>query len=240
MAARVSVVLPTYREAASLPHLVPRIAASLATVTSSYEIVVVDDASDDGTADVCRDLTGRHPVRLIVREDERGLATAVLRGFDEATGETLVAMDADLSHPPEVIPTLLACLDGDACEFAIGSRYVPGGSTEEGRGVLRWLNSKAATLLARPLTRAKDPMSGFFALRRETYARAAPLSPIGYKIGLELIVKCRVRRVREVPIRFLRRRYGRSKLDLRTRLAYLLHLGRLYAHALLKRGGHRK
>ncbi len=112
-------------------------------------------------------------------------------------------------------------------DFVIGSRYVEGGSTDELWGVWRHINSRAATLLARPFARVKDPMSGFFALRRDTFAQAAPLNPVGYKIGLELIVKCPVRDVREAPIHFAKRRHGKSKLNLREQLRYLQHLRRL-------------
>jgi dolichol-phosphate mannosyltransferase len=135
-------------------------------------------------------------------------------------------MDADLSHPPEVIPDFIAALDGGA-DFVVGSRYVPGGSTEDGWGVLRWINSKIATWMARPFTTVRDPMSGFLGFRRETWASAVDLDPVGYKIGLELIVKCRCRHVTEVPIHFSTRRHGESKLSLRVQLQYLTHIVRL-------------
>lgn len=113
-------------------------------------------------------------------------------------------------------------------DFVIGSRYVEGGATDEQWGFLRWLNSRAATLLARPFTSAQDPMSGFFALRRETFEQAAPLSPIGYKIGLELLVKCPCRRVHEIPIHFSQRHFGESKLSVKEQLRYLQHVRRLF------------
>ena len=94
-------------------------------------------------------------------------------------------------------------------------------------GLLRWVNSKIATALARPLTSVKDPMSGFFAIRRTVYERAAPLNPVGYKIALELIVKCNCSMIREVPIRFAQRQFGESKLSLGERFNYLRHLSRL-------------
>jgi dolichol-phosphate mannosyltransferase len=221
---RVTVVVPTYREAENLPLLVPRIAAAV----PGAEILVVDDDSPDDTVAVCEELARDHPLRLIVRKEERGLSSAVIRGFQEAKGEMLVCMDADLSHPPEAIPALIAA-GGD---FAIGSRYVPGGSTDSGWGLFRWLNSKFATLLARPLTTAKDPMAGFFALRREVFERAEQLNPVGYKIGLELIVKCRCWDVREVPIRFSDRQHGESKLNWKQQWNYLVHLRRLYVFRL--------
>jgi dolichol-phosphate mannosyltransferase len=94
-------------------------------------------------------------------------------------------------------------------------------------GLLRWVNSKIATALARPLTSVKDAMSGFFAIRRTVYERAAPLSPVGYKIALELIVKCTCSMIREVPIRFAKRQFGESKLSPAERFNYLRHLSRL-------------
>jgi len=104
---------------------------------------------------------------------------------------------------------------------------VKGGSTDAEWGVFRWLNSKVATLMARPFTRAKDPMAGFFAFRRAAMDSAAPLNPVGYKIGLELIVKCRFKKVAEVPIHFEDRKHGESKLSFKEQLRYVQHLGRL-------------
>jgi dolichol-phosphate mannosyltransferase len=225
---RLSVVVPTYGEAQNLPVLVPRICAAIDDV----EILIVDDDSPDDTVAVCAELANEYPVRLIVRKNERGLSSAVIRGFSEARGEVVLCMDADLSHPPEAIPALVEAVTDGGGDFVIGSRYVPGGSTDGDWGALRWLNSKAATLLARPLTGARDPMAGFFALRRETFQSAKQLSPIGYKIGLELIVKCRCKDVREVPIRFSDRLHGESKLSLKEQWNYVVHLRRLYIFRL--------
>lgn len=223
----ISVIVPTYREAENLPVLVPRIAAALASAGLHGEIIIVDDNSLDNTVNVCAELAGRYPLQLIVRTTERGLSSAVLAGMRRATGEILVVMDADLSHPPEAIPALVQSLQQGA-DFVIGSRYVAGSRVAEGWGALRWLNSKVATLLARPLTRAADPMAGFFALRRSRFEQAESLDPIGYKIGLELIVQCGCQEVREVPITFANRLHGSSKLTLREQLNYLRHLKRLY------------
>ncbi len=111
----------------------------------------------------------------------------------------------------------------------IGSRYTPGGGTDEDWGLLRQINSRVATWLARPLTRISDPMAGFFAIRRETFESAEELDPVGFKIALELIVKCRCQNVAEVPIQFHNRKHGESKLNLKEQLNYLRHLKRLYA-----------
>jgi dolichol-phosphate mannosyltransferase len=228
----VSIIVPTYREAENLPVLVPRIAAALDRAELRGEILIVDDNSPDDTAGVCEELRRQYPVRLEIRTRERGLSSAVVHGMRLARGECLLVMDADLSHPPEKIPDLIAALRTDETDFVIGSRYVAGAGTDEHWGLFRWLNSKVATWMARPLTTARDPMAGFFALRRQSLESAANLDPIGYKIGLELMVKCGCRCVKEVPIYFRDRLHGESKLSLKEQLNYLRHLKRLYEFKL--------
>lgn len=221
----VSVIVPTYREAGNLPELISRLERLRANTGLSLELVIVDDDSADGTEQIMKDLA-KPWVRLIVRKGERGLSTAVLEGLRQATHDILVVMDADLSHPPESIPQLVQALI-DGADFAIGSRYVAGGSTDAAWSLFRQINSSVATLLARPLTSVKDPMSGFFAIHRQTLSRADRLDPIGYKIGLELLVRCHCRNVREIPIHFSDRTAGQSKLSLPEQLRYLKHLRRL-------------
>lgn len=226
----ISIVVPALNEGANLRPLVERIAAAMAG-RGAYEILIVDDNSTDDTPAVCAELAQRFPVRLIVRhQPANGLGGAVLHGFAEARGDVLVVMDADLQHPPEKLPEIVAPLRNLEADFVLGSRHVAGGSTGERWGVLRRLNSWVATVLARPFCGpVHDPMSGFFALRRETLHRAERLQPLGYKIGLELMCKCRVGgRVREVPIHFAERTAGASKLSLREQFRYLEHLSRLY------------
>ncbi|NLF68697.1 MAG: glycosyltransferase family 2 protein [Candidatus Anammoximicrobium sp.] len=231
----VSVIIPAYREAENLPVIIPRLSEALGEAHLAAEIIVVDDYSGDGTREICGDLSQQYPLRLETRESERGLSSAVLHGLRRARGDVLIVMDADLSHPPEKVPELVEALDEADVDFVIGSRYVHGGGTDEDWGLLRWLNSKVATLMARPFTKAADPMAGFFALRRTSFRHAdetAELNPIGYKIGLELMVKCNCRRVREVPIQFSNRLHGKSKLSLREQLNYVRHLGRLAEYKL--------
>ncbi|MCK6461471.1 MAG: glycosyltransferase family 2 protein [Planctomycetes bacterium] len=223
-----SVVVPTYREALNLRELVERLCAGFAESGIEGEILVVDDNSNDGTEELCAQLAASHPVRLFVRRTERGLATAVIHGMRQATGRVFLCMDADLSHPPESVPELYRAVASGACEIAIGSRYVEGGSVEEGWGLFRWLNSKVATSLARGLTKVKDPMGGFFAIRREVFLNAPPLAPLGYKILLELLAKCPKARAKEIPIEFKDRKFGESKLNLKQQLLYLRHLRWLY------------
>ena len=223
----VSIIIPTLNEAENLPLLVPRVAEVLGG--TKFEIIVVDDDSRDDTRGVCAKLSESYPLALIVRQNIKdGLSGAVLQGMAAASGRTLVVMDADLQHPPEKIPELLAALDAGA-DFALGSRYVPGGGTAERWGPLRKVNSLVATFLARPFAgRTSDPMSGFFALRKTTYEAATRLTPLGYKIALELMCKARVKDVREIPIHFGLRERGQSKLTLKQQFRYLEHLSRLY------------
>ncbi len=226
---QLSIIIPTYCEAQNLTQLIPRIGQTLIDSALSAEIIIVDDHSPDGTPDVCQTLSESFPVRLITRKNERGLSTAVIAGLDAASAEILLVMDADLSHPPEKIPELYAALKNQHADFVIGSRYVNGGSTEETWGWFRKLNSRIATWLARPFTKVKDPMAGFFAISRHNFLKARDLlNPVGYKIGLELLVKCRCRNIVEVPIHFADRTLGTSKLSFTEQWNYLKHLKRLF------------
>ena len=223
-----SIVVPTLNEAANLPALASRVDAALAG--RRYELLIVDDNSKDDTVAVAAGLSQKYPLRLITRlQPKNGLSGAVLAGMAEAKGDVLVCMDADLQHPPEKLPELVAPLETHEAEFVIGSRYVKGGTIETGWSLYRQLNSGIATLLARPFAgRVSDPMSGFFGLRRETYGQAKMLTPLGYKIALELLCKCRVKTIREVPIHFGKRVAGESKLSFKEQFRYLEHLSRLY------------
>lgn len=225
---RTSIVVPTYKEAQNLGDLIGQIDETRQEHDLDLEVIIVDDNSQDGTEAVIEKL-GLPWVRLIVRTDERGLSSAVLRGMEAATGDVLVCMDADLSHDPIYIPQMIKALQS-GFGMVVGSRYVSGGSTDDDWGIFRWLNSIVATMLSRPLTMIRDPMSGFFALRRSSFEAAEYLNPIGYKIGLELIVKCGFDNVVEIPIHFKDRLHGESKLTLSEQLRYIQHLRRLYIH----------
>jgi dolichol-phosphate mannosyltransferase len=225
---RVSVVIPTYNERHSLANLYSELCTALAAYPS--EVVVVDDGSPDGTAAFARDLTGPVPCLVHDRGRKLGLASAVQDGFARSRGVFVVVMDADGSHPPAAIPKLVGALAAGA-EFALGSRYMAGGSAP-GLSRTRRLVSRIATGLARPLVDVADPMSGFFAFRRRILARAS-LSPVGFKIGLEVMVRCRPRPIAEIPITFRPRTAGESKLGQGEIGRYLRHIGRLYGFRLV-------
>ena len=218
----VTIVLPTYEEVESLPSLIAAIETIRVDDLSDLSLLIVDDNSNDGTESLIEELALPW-VQLIVRRNERGLSSAVLRGLQEVETEFCVIMDADGSHPPEAVPSTIQALR-DGADFVVGSRYVQGGTTEDGWGVLRWINSKIATLMARPFTSVIDPMSGFLAFRLSILQDAADINPVGYKIGLELIVKCGCSNVTEIPIHFRTRQLGKSKLTIRVQWEYLQHV----------------
>jgi dolichol-phosphate mannosyltransferase len=230
----ITVVVPTYREADNLRPLVAAIDAALSPAGLEYEVVFVDDDSRDGSEEICTELASSRPVRIIVRREDRGLSSAVLCGIRAAQGEVVVVMDADLSHPASAIPSMVERLERGEGDFVVGSRYVAGGSIHGHWNLFRRLNSRVPTLLSRPLASLRDPMSGFFALRRADLPPAEKLSPIGYKIALEIFVKGDFSRPREVPIHFGERLHGESKLSLREQLNFIRHLRKLYLYRFPK------
>ena len=177
----ISIVVPTFREAANLPNLVRCISDMARRNELDVELLIMDDDSRDGTEETIEEM--KKPwVQLVTRTGKRGLSAAVLEGFTVAKHNIWVVMDADLSHPPEAIPEMLDAL-ADGNEMAIGSRCAPGGSIAEDWSLFRWLNSRFATLMARPLTRICGPMSGFFALSRDVFARGNQSNPLVTKSG---------------------------------------------------------
>ena len=223
----VSVVLPTYNESASLPVLVPRIAQALEAAGLRYEVIVVDDNSPDGTAEVARELAQRHPVRVEKRTSERGLATAVIAGFRMSQAEVCVVMDADGSHPVEALGGMVRLILEDKAEIVVGSRHVPGGGSTDWP-LFSQLKSRFAASLAFALTSMTDPTTGFMAIRRTLFERLT-LDPVGWKIVLEAVVKAHPARLAEVPIVFTDREHGESKQSLRVLRQYLEHLYKLYS-----------
>ena len=231
MSKQVSVIIPTYNERDNIGPLVERMQDALSGY--AYEVVFVDDDSKDGTVELITSLSDRYPVRVIVRRDKRGLASAVVDGLAQMDGQVAVVMDADLQHPPEIIPSLLKAID-DGSDVAVASRYTTGGGMR-GWSLTRKVISKGATFLAHlllPSTRqVKDPMSGFFSLRRQV-VDSASLSPKGYKILLEILVEGQFNRAVKLPFTFETRSRGESKLSAKQQVDYLKHL-----YSLLRRKG---
>ena len=209
----VSIVLPTYDERENIGPLLSGIHAELQCMWS-YEVIVVDDGSPDGTADVVRSAAAEYPsIRLVERPRKLGLGSAVAAGFSIATGDYWVMMDADLSHRPQDLPILLEALAN--ADIVVGSRYIPGGATQ-GWPLQRRLMSRAAGMLAQQALGLdiRDATSGFAAFRRETVEPLLPsLQPEGFKLLLEIVVRATQARVTEAPITFVERRHGKSKLS---------------------------
>jgi dolichol-phosphate mannosyltransferase len=224
---KISIVVPTYREAENTPVLLQEIDAVMNEAGLSYEVIVVDDDSKDGIVEVVAHMKDRYNVTLRVRKNEKGLSSAVLAGIASATGGIVVVMDADLSHPPRNIPDLVTPILNHEFDFVIGSRFVKGGSTVDFNWY-RKLNAWASRMLARPLTNVYDPMAGFFAFHKNILDPPIALNPLGFKIGLEILVKASPGRVLEIPIQFHKRLFGESKLSFKEQVRYLIHLKRLF------------
>lgn len=226
MPVKLSIIVPTFRESPNIAGLVQRIDLSLKD-RYDYEIIIVDDNSRDGIEKAVYNLANRYPLKLKIRFTEKGLASAVIAGFEMVTGDIIVVMDADLSHPPERIAALADSIVNDGSDFVIGSRFVEGGSSDH-FDVFRRMKARVSKLVARPFTKVKDPMAGFFAFPAGLLEKNVPLNPLGFKIGLELLVKLAPARIVEVPIDFQERLYGESKLTLKQWVLYLLHVWRLF------------
>lgn len=218
-----SVIIPSYNEKDNITPLVERISKALDG--RDYEIIIVDDNSQDGTIDIANGLTSRYPLKLYVRREEKGLATAVVHGLKQASGNIISVMDADLQHPPEVLPDLLKAMEGGA-DIAFASRYVPGGGSD-GFAFSRQVISKVAAMISHLLLpssrRVKDPLTGFFMFRREN-VELERLKPTGYKISLEVLLTGDFKKVAEVPFIFKERGSGQSKLNPQQQIDYLKHI----------------
>lgn len=232
MALPFSIVIPTYNEAGGIEKLLRALGDLFAANALDGEIVVVDDNSPDGTGAIVDRLSAQLPVRCLHRPGKLGLSSGVIDGWKIARTESVAlgAMDADFSHDVNALPQMVAALE-HGYGLAVGSRYVPGG------GITNWprrriVTSRVACWLARPLTAVKDVTSGYFLVRRDALD-GIELDPIGFKIGLEVIVKGNYGKALEVPYVFTDRVVGESKLNQKEIFNYLKQLRKLYSARLL-------
>ncbi len=228
---QLSLVLPTYNESKNIREMVSRLTRILDdALPGDYEIIVVDDNSPDRTWEFAQSLTSEYPqLRVMRRESERGLSTAVIRGWQAARGELLGVIDADLQHPPEVTVGLAREI-GRGADIAVASRHVEGGGVSDW-SILRRILSRAAQVLGLLILpgvvgKVSDPMSGFFMLRRSAI-EGVELNPLGYKILIEVLGRGRFRWIGEVPYVFQERTRGESKVTGRVYVDYFRHLLRL-------------
>lgn len=228
---KLGLVIPTLNEEANIAPLLDRVRAALDPAGIPFEILVVDDDSRDRTAAVVSAIAQRDQrVRLMVRKGERGLSGAILDGWRHCEADILGVIDADLQHPPELLPRLYRAI---ACghDLAIGSRYTNGGGIGDWN-ILRKLLSSAAIWATWPLqnngVRAKDPMSGYFLVRRRCLEDIS-FQRSGFKLLLEILTRGHIASVEEVPFAFGLRSGGESKANLKVGWDYAQLLVRLYA-----------
>lgn len=238
---RVSVIVPTRNEAGNVDELVQRLSDALDVESLEWELVFADD-SDDGTPDMVRRLQrGRPQIRLVHRpatERHGGLSGAVRRGLADASGSVLVVMDADLQHPPEILPSLVAPVVDGTADLAVGTRYGHGGDTAGLGGRYRRGVSgacRAAVHLLVPRSRLlSDPLSGLFAVNAAVLD-GVRLQGQGFKILLEIVAHSRWDSCINVPYVFAERRTGTSKADLREGIVFVRHLTRVSMTQRLRR-----
>ena len=230
-----SVVVPAYDEAMNIRPLTERLFKATRKAALETELIVADDESSGSEAtrrEVEALVAEGYSVRLHARRrsEGRGLSSAVLLGFQQARNDVVMCMDADLQHEPESVPDVAAPVLAGTADFSVGSRNIGGGGLGFEWSLVRRVISAGATSLAWPLSRSSDPMSGFFCLRKETLARGAGsgINAMGFKIGLELMVRCRCANVVDVPITFQERVAGESKLSMKQNVLYVRQLSSLY------------
>ncbi len=231
MPPQVSIIVPTLNESQNIGTLLGRVLQVCSEAGIPVEVVVVDDGSTDGTVEAVENLQG-DSIKLVQRPRKMGITSAVLDGAKQAGGSIIGVMDADLSHPPEKIPDLVIPIVEGRADMTIASRYVPGGGCEKWP-LSRRLVSRGATILSRPLTGVKDPMSGFFFIRRDL-ADLSGISEKGWKVCLEILVRTTPERVLEIPYVFANRASGSSKMGIGTIGAFLANLADLYAHRFFR------
>ncbi len=234
-----SLVIPTYRESQNIKHIVELLSDLLdEAIPDRYELIVVDDNSPDRTWELAQALSSDYPqLRVMRRVEERGLSSAVIRGWQVARGQVLGVIDADLQHPPEVLVQLLAAIEQGA-DLAVASRHVEGGGVSEWSLARRFLSRGAQTLglilLPNVVGRISDPMSGYFMVRREAIAGPI-LNPMGYKILIEVLGRGKIEEIAEVGYVFQERQGGESKVTWKQYVEYLLHLLRLRSRGRIGR-----
>ncbi|HTG64079.1 MAG TPA: glycosyltransferase family 2 protein [Sphingomicrobium sp.] len=218
-----TVVIPTLNEAGNVEPLLEKLGVALAGI--EWEAIFVDDGSTDGTPDLLTRIAQKdRRVRMVRRIGRRGLSSAVVEGALASTTPIVAVIDADLQHDERILPDLYRAIAQDGNELAIGTRYAGTGSTGDWDDK-RLKISRFATALASPImkTRLSDPMSGFFAVRRDVLLEAAPgMSNVGYKILLDLVASSpRPLKLAEVGYTFGTRQSGESKLDEMVALEYV-------------------
>ena len=227
-----TVIIPTFNEEANIRNIVMAVDAVFHENSLHGQILVVDDNSSDATISIVHELMRTQAnVEILIREKDHGLSQSVADGFSHASSDVFIVIDADFSHPPVLIPRMYEEIR-KGCDIVIGSRYMQGG------GIKKWplkrrVISIGATFLGRLLLPdITDPVSGFFAVRREVVNKA-PLKPRGYKILLEVLGKGTWEKDKEIPFEFVDREVGSSKLKIRTIIEYAQQVLDITLHSFI-------
>ncbi|MDE1769888.1 MAG: glycosyltransferase family 2 protein [Thaumarchaeota archaeon] len=226
--------MPTYNESKNIVKILDSLRVAI-TREMNAEIIVVDDNSPDGTSNTVEEYAKNsknheYSIKVIRRDNKKGLSSAIVTGIQRAKGDAVVVMDSDMSHPPQTIPKMVEELQNSDYDIVVASRYVKGG-TVSGWPFKRKLISKGATKIAQHGLgiKIKDPMSGFFAFKRHI-VNNINFDAIGYKILLEILVKARGAKVKEIPYNFIDRTTGKSKMDVSVGVDYLKSVWKLYRY----------
>lgn len=232
---QVSIIIPTYNESQNILQMLRTIGDHIPKNLLT-EAIVVDDNSPDGTGKIVEEYlkdfkkVAHYTINVIHRKAKNGLGSAILNGIQQARGDTIIVMDSDFSHPPQIIPKLIESIKKYQYDIVVASRYIKGGKIQ-GWSFKRKFMSKFATLIAKKGLGidTNDPMSGFFAFRRNVI-KGLNLDAIGYKFLLEMLVKAKGASIQEVPYTFQDRELGSSKLGIRTIFDYFRSVWKLYKH----------
>ena len=236
---QISIILPTYNESQNIVKILKSIHENIPKGIHT-ETIVVDDNSPDGTGRIVDDYIfnlkkiAENTIDIIHRKTKNGLSSAILNGIQNAKGETIVIMDSDFSHPPQIIPKMIEAFKQYQCDLVVASRYITGGNIQ-GWTTKRKLMSKIATVIAKKGlgVKTKDPMSGFFAFKKNII-KELKFDAIGYKFLLELLVKTKGVNVKEIPYTFEDRKFGASKLDNSIVVDYFKSVWKLYKNGKIK------
>lgn len=236
---QISIILPTYNESQNIIKILKSIHENIPKGIHT-ETIVVDDNSPDGTGKIVDDYISNlkkiaeNTIDIIHRKTKNGLSSAILNGIQNAKGETIVIMDSDFSHPPQIIPKMIEAFKQYQCDLVVASRYITGGNIQ-GWTTKRKLMSKIATVITKKGlgVKTKDPMSGFFAFKKNII-KELKFDAIGYKFLLELLVKTKGVNVKEIPYTFEDRKFGTSKLDNSIVIDYFKSVWKLYKNGKIK------
>ena len=234
----ISIIVPTYNESQNILKMLKSINKNLPK-NMFTETIVVDDNSPDGTGKIVEDYlnslknAANHTIDIIHRKTKSGLSSAILNGIQHAKGETIIVMDSDFSHPPNIIPKMIETLKKSHSDIVVASRYVSGGGIRDWP-LKRKLLSKLGNNIAKKFLGIKinDPMSGFFAFKRSIIGDLK-FDVLGYKMLMEILVKTKGVQVKEIPYIFSDRTEGSSKLDRDTIVDYVKSVWKLYQYGKL-------